>query len=721
MTKPKTKYSDAELIDNLRNDFLNAQSAESFDRTEALDDLRFVAGEQWPSAIMQSRLFEQRPTLTVNRLNTYVRQVVNSGRKNKPENNIDPIGSGADIESAQMLEGIIRHIEANSDADLAYDYGLESAARIGWGYWRVLTKYVNERSFDQEICIKMVRNAMTIYLDPRHQHPDGSDARFGVVYEDMPKKEYQVKYKKTDAEMDAANTGFMGWGDNRRYWFNKDTIRIAEYFWIEDSEDTLCQYADGTTALMSEKVERTPEEERQNPETNRRKTIVPRVFWAKCTGEEILEGPQLWGGKYIPIVKITGEEVDIEGLVRRWGIVRMAKDPQRQYNYLASAEVEMVALAPKAPFIGAKGQFKGQEKNWAQANTKSFAYLEYTPVTNGGQLAPPPQRNPFAGIPEGIAALRDKAASDLQFTTGQNGTSMGVDNNDLSGKAVLLRKQSADDSNFHYMDNLGRSMRHTARILLDLIPKYYDTARIIRIVNPDGSSDMLGLNGAQGDEKVKNLMLMSLEPEQYDVRMGTGPSYNTKRQEKAEALMNIVLGAPQVLSVVGDLMFGSMDWDGSQELAERFKKLLPPELQDEDPNNPNLPPQVKAMLDAAQNKIMQDQNLLGAMQKQIADLTQTNNKLVVQNASKFADIASKERIAYKDMETSILETLAKLGVDTSKHALTHELDTLHRNEDRVNANIIGSDGDGKVPESPSPNPTTPVTTPSIDQPTPAGI
>ena len=717
MTKPKTKYSDAEVIDNLRNDFLNAQSAESFDRTEALDDLRFVAGEQWPSAIMQSRLFEQRPTLTVNRLNTYVRQVVNSGRKNKPENNIDPIGSGADVESAQMLEGIIRHIEANSDADLAYDYGLESAARIGWGYWRIITKYVNERSFDQEICIKMVRNAMTIYLDPRHQHPDGSDARFGIVYEDMPKKEYQVKYNKTDAEMDEANTGFVGWGDNRRYWFNKDTIRIAEYFWIEDAEDTLCQYADGTTVLLGDngegkaKDKRPEKEQRDNPETNRRKTIVPRVFWAKCTGEEILEGPLQWGGKYIPIVKITGEEVDIEGLVRRWGIVRMAKDPQRQYNYLASAEVEMVALAPKAPFVGAKGQFKGQEKNWAQANTKSFAYLEYVPVTNGGQLAPPPQRNPFAGIPEGIAALRDKAASDLQFTTGQNGTSMGVDNNELSGKAVLLRKQSADDSNFHYMDNLGRSMRHTARILLDLIPKYYDTARIIRIVNPDGSSDMLGLNGAQGDEKIKNLMLMSLEPEQYDVRMGTGPSYNTKRQEKAEALMNIVLGAPQVLNVVGDLMFGSMDWDGSQELAERFKKLLPPELQEQDPNDLQLPPQVKAMLDAAQNKILQDQNLLGAMQHQIADLTQANNKLIIQNASKFAEIASKERISYEDMRTSLIETFAKLGVDISKHGLTSELETLHRNEDRANTAVLGSE----------PTPRAPDTSTSIDQPTPAGI
>jgi hypothetical protein len=299
---------------------------------------------------------------------------------------------------------------------------------------------------------------------------------------------------------------------------------------------------------------------------------------------------------------------------------------------------------------------------------------------------------------------------------------MGVDNNELSGKAVLLRKQSADDSNFHYMDNLGRSMRHTARILLDLIPKYYDTSRIIRIVNPDGSSDMLGLNGAQGDnEKVRNLMLMSLEPEQYDVRMGTGPSYNTKRQEKANALMTIVQGAPQVLNVIGDLMFGSMDWDGSQELAERFKKLLPPELQEEDPNNPNLPPQVKAMLDAAQNRVLQDQELLGAMQKQIAELTQTNNKLVVQNASKFADIASKERIAYKDMETSIIETLAKLGVETNKHALTHELDTLHRNEDRVNANIIGSEGDDRVPTSSSPTPQAPVSAPSIDQPTPAGI
>ena len=595
----------ADLLATMRSRYTMAIAALGESREDELDDLRFMAGSpdnqwQWPADVLatrgsvQGQTINARPCLTINKLPQHVRQVTNQQRQNRPSGKVIPADDRADVAVAEVFDGIIRHIEYMSDADVAYDTACDNQVTYGEGYIRILTEYAREDSFDQDLRIGRVRNSFSVYMDPTIQDPCGSDAQWCFITQDMLKEEFERTFP--DA---APITSIMaqGIGDQSlSQWISENTVRIAEYFYIDHQKAKLNLYPGNVTAF-----DKTPQDDQLKAmfgKPLRTRTVDRRrVMWLKTNGYEILDERE-WPGKYIPVVRVIGNEFEVDGRLYVSGLVRNAKDAQRMYNYWTSQEAEMLALAPKAPFIAYGGQFEGYEMQWKTANTTNWPYLEVNPdVTDGaGNVLPLPQRAQPPMAQTGLIQAKMGAAEDIKSSTGQYNASLGQQGNERSGKAIMARVQEGDTGTYHYVDNLGRAIRHITRQLVDMIPKIYDTERIARIIGLDGEVGMAKINPQQPEpvkkivDQAGNVIEKIYNPTvgTYDVVITTGPSYLTKRQEAVEAMANILQTSPQLWQVAGDLFIKNMDWPGAQEMAARFKKIIDPKVLAEDDKSPEL-------------------------------------------------------------------------------------------------------------------------------------
>ena len=595
---------DDSVLSVMRSRMTMAISALSGTRDSELDDLRFYAGSpdnqwQWPNDVLQTRGSSQgpvvsaRPCLTINKLPQHVKQITNEQRMNRPTIKVLPVDDKSDIEMADVFNGVIRHIEYTSDADVAYDTACENQVTYGEGYLRILTEYCDDTSFDQEIKIGRIRNSFSVYMDPMIQDPAGADARWCFITADMTKDEYERAYPEASP---ISTLTARGVGDSSiNQWISETTVRVAEYFYIECEKATLNLYPGNQTALTG-----TPEDSLLRAMFGKplrsRQSDRERVKWCKTNGYEILEESE-WAGSFIPVVRVVGNEFEVDGQLYVSGLVRNAKDAQRMYNYWCSQEAEMLALAPKAPFIGYGGQFEGYEQQWKTANTQNWPYLEVNPdVTDGqGAVLPLPQRAQPPMASSGLLQAKAGASEDIKSTTGQYNASLGMTSNERSGKAILARQRESDVGTYHYADNLARAVRHIGRQLVDLIPKIYDTARVARILGEDGEPSTVKMNPDQ-EEPVKKIMgpggvvvdkIYNPRVGKYDVRVITGPGYATKRQEALESMAQLLQGNPQLWQVAGDLFVKNMDWPGAQDLAKRLQKMLDPKVM-ADEDNPAL-------------------------------------------------------------------------------------------------------------------------------------
>jgi hypothetical protein len=623
-----------DTLDEMRSRYTMAIAAYSDSREDELDDLRFMAGSpdnqwQWPADVLatrgavQGQTINARPCLTINKLPQHVRQVTNEQRQNRPSGKVIPADDKADVEVAAIYDGMVRHIEYMSDADVAYDTACENQVTYGEGYIRILTEYCDEDSFDQDLRIGRVRNSFSVYMDPMSQDPTGADAEWCFITQDITKQEYERDYP--DA---APLSSILASGVGDQYlsqWLTEDTLRIAEYFYYKHEEATLNLYPGNQSFFDGSPEDKNMKEMGLKPIKSRR-VDRKKVMWMKTNGFESLEERE-WAGKWIPVVRVIGNEFEVEGQIYISGLVRNAKDAQRMYNYWTSQEAEMLALAPKAPFIGYGGQFEGYEMQWKTANTTNWPYLEVNPdVTDGmGAVLPLPQRAAPPLPQTGLIQAKMGASDDIKSTTGQYDSSLGATSNERSGRAILAREKQGDTGTYHYVDNLARAIRHITRQLVDMIPKIYDTERIARIVGLDGEVDMVKINPQQPnpvneirDVNTGILIEKIYNPGvgRYDVVVTTGPSYMTKRQEAMDAMSQILQGNPQLWSVAGDLFVKNMDWPGSEELAARLAKTIDPKLLEDGDKDP--------ALQAAE----QQMQAMGAELDQMAQMMQNFQKSV---------------------------------------------------------------------------------------------
>ena len=592
------EYGD--MLSTMRSRMTMAVAAYSDSRDNELDDLRFMAGSpdnqwQWPADVLatrgavQGQTINARPCLTINKLPQHVHQVTNDQRHNRPSGKVIPADDVANLEMAAIFDGLVRHIEYISDADTAYDTACENQVTYGEGYIRVLTEYCDENSFDQELKIGRVRNSFSVFMDPAIQDPCGADARWCFITDDVPKDEYERLYPDAAPISSLQSLGIGD--DDLQQWLREETVRIAEYFYVEYKAETLNLYPNNITAFNNTSDDKQLKLMYGKP-TKKRVVQREKICWVKTNGYEVLEKRD-WAGKYIPIVRVVGNEFEVNGQIHVSGIVRNAKDAQRMYNYWVSQEAEMLALAPKAPFIGYGGQFEGYETQWKTANTTNWPYLEINPdVTDGaGGALPLPQRAQPPMASSGLLQAKSGASEDIKAATGQYNASLGMGGNERSGKAIMARQREGDVGTYHYIDNLARAIRYVTRQLVDMIPKIYDTQRIARIIGEDGETDMAKIDPMQEMPVKKIVDQQGIEIDKiynpnvgkYDVVVTTGPSYSTKRQETREEMSQLLQGNPSLWAVAGDLFVKNMDWPGADEMAKRLAKTIDPKFMgDED-------------------------------------------------------------------------------------------------------------------------------------------
>ena len=677
-------------IDEAKKFLKLANDADTNNRTEALEDLKFAAGDQWPVEIQNSRTLEARPCLTINKVDAYVRQVTNQQRQQRPRIKVHGMNSQSDAKVAEVLTGICRHIEVNSDADHAYDNAFNYAVRMGFGYWRVKTDYVREDSFDQEIYIEPIHNPFTVYFDPNSTLPDGSDAEKCLITQVVSKETFRKMYPDADD-----GTGFSqrGTGDSNAEWVMKEDIRIAEYFYTVRKPEKLCLLSNGVKKFRSE----LPKQEELLAlgvvVIDERPSFKKEIKQIKCTAIEVLE-EGVWPSKYIPIVPVYGEEFVVDNKRKKYGLVRMAKDPQRMYNFWKTALTESVALAPKAKWLIAEGQDEGHESEWAQANIKATAVLRYKQKDIEGVPAGVPTRIQPESPPAGIMAAADGINSDMQAVLGIFDANQMATGN-ISGKALNGQQQQIDLTNFHYYDNLTRSIKHTAKIILDLVPKIYDNARVMRIIGDDGKPDLVDINKRQSDEQGVMTILNDVTVGEYDVVMDTGPGYNSKRIEAVNSMMPLLSADPNLMNVAGDLIFRNMDFPGADVIADRLAASNPlAQIDDKSP----IPPQVQMQLAQSKQTIDQLQQQLQGMQlmlKNRSDVEQMKQeaetkRTLIKETNRAHEIELRDQERHKDMvmrtdtqaHDTVIKTQTQIEVENIKAQLAIYLSHLDRISER---------------------------------------
>lgn len=680
MAKKKTEAvdNDPRIADAIQ--FLQfANEADQMNRSEALEDLKFAAGDQWPVEIQNSRVLEARPCLTVNKVDAYCRQITNQMRQQRPRIKVHGMNTESDAKMAQIIQGICRHIEVQSDADQAYDKAGDFAVRMGWGYWRVTTKYTRDDSFDQDIYIEQIDNPFTVYFDPNSSQPDGSDAEKVLITTVIPKKVFKKMYP--NAEIDQGFT-MRGTGDQNSEWIMKEDIRLAEYFYTERKAIKLCLLSDGTSVEESDLPPQEVLDASGITILDKRDSYKKQIKWCKLTAMQVLEEGE-WAGKYIPIVPVYGQETVVEAKKKRFGLVRMAKDPQRMYNFWQTSLTESVALAPKAKWLLAEGQDEGHENEWAQANIKSMPVLRYKQTDIDGKPAPVPQRLQPEPPPTGVMAAAQSMTTDLMQVVGIFDPAQ-LPTGNLSGKALQGQQQQVDMTNFHYYDNLTRSIRQTGRIILDLIPKIYDKERVMRIIGDDGKPEILTINQYGQDEEGIERILNDVTVGEYDIVMDTGPGYNSKRQEAVDSMMALFAADPTLIQQAGDLLVRNMDFPGADTIADRLavnnplakvddKSKVPPRVQMELQQLSAQNQQLQQAVQELQMVIKQRQDIEGVKQdaetkRKLMDVTAKANDTEVREETRRrdTDIDNQTKIEIEELKATVALLLARMNGENAK-------------------------------------------------------
>lgn len=586
---------DAKIVHEAKRRFDYVESVEASPRSRWLEDLKFAEADsdnkfQWPDKYRMRRDATDQPCLTINIVRQHNLHIINDVKQNPPSIKIIPVGDGATFDAAQVFMGITRHIEYISNASDAYEAALEYQVKCGIGYWRIATDYADGDSFDQEIFIRPIRNPLNVYLDTDIQEKDGSDARFGFVFDDMSREEFNDAYPKYKNAVPKAALGDMA------AWSDEHHVRVVEYFRMVEKEDKLISVVDPQTGnpvvhRMSNVPSHLKEMAKQVidlPETKYR-TIVDKVCeHFLIVGEVILERTT-WPGKYIPIIRVIGEESCIEGDLDRKGHTRFLKDQQRMFNYNASQSVAYVAKQTQSPFLAPAQAIEGLETYWENANTESASVLPYNHKDDDGVEMQPPQRlDPPTSSAAYLEAMQN-AEAQMEKASGQFEATFGQPSNERSGVAINNRKREGETATAQFRLNLGVALRYSGKILIDLIPKIYDTQRVIRIMAEDGTDSQVQLDPQNQQAYMEFMQQQHQQQEQkaqvifnpnigtYDVQADYGKAYATRREETEDALTEIFSRNPNAFMMFGDIWAKNSDIAGAEEIGERIHNMLPPQ------------------------------------------------------------------------------------------------------------------------------------------------
>lgn len=591
-----------DFIATARKRFAGAAEDEKEVRTKFIADLKLSSpdgDDQWDPIIKMQREQAGRPAMAFPRCHTFVQQVANEARQNKPQVKFAP-RLDSDQDTAEVYEGLARFIQYTSDAQVAYETAIEYSAGGSFGYYRFLTDYIDDDSDDLDLKIVQVVDPLAIYgvLIPAcfNRKP-----RFAFVTEDIPKEEYKALYPGTEM----VSLGWEEAGRRAEGWVGSDSVRIAEYWWIEEEKA---------------KGKRRPK---------------CKVRFCKINGlEKLPDSDTEWPGSCIPIVPVLGKKTIIDGKPRIASVVRSQKSAQQMLNYAKTRIAETVSLAPISPFMIAEGQIAGYEAQWSNLNRESRPFLTYKPIAANGQPVGPPQRQVQESPIQALSAFVAQEVDDMKATTGIYDASMGAQSNETTGKAIQARAESANLTIMHFLDNLERSFRQAGNIIEELIPLIYDTAREVTILGPDEKAKVVLINKEHAGENGET-QHYKIAGNRVPLVVTMGRAYDTKRMETFAFMQELARSVPQIVPIIGDIMMHNSDMAGAEQAAERMHKMLPPQLQDSD--SP-LPPEAQAAVAQAQQQIQ-------GMQGKMAELEFEKRAKIVEHQGKLQQIDAESRAA----------------------------------------------------------------------------
>jgi hypothetical protein len=647
----KGKPSDEkEFLDLATKRLKREIEADDHNRKAGIEDLKFINGDQWEEGEKRRRSIRGRPYLQVNELPKYVNQVVGDMRHNRARIKVIPGSPDANAIVANVRQGIISEIEYDSNAEAIYDYTGEMMTSCGYGAWRILTRYLDDDPFLQEIYLERIRNPFLVYMDSSATSEVYADAKYGFVLEKVTEDEFEERYPGQNRPDTSLK---VGTGVSQEIWYaDSESFFIADYYVIESEKRTVCLMKDGTTQDKPDIDEKIAEWEKEAaitvqaqqaqalmtvqaavaagqpapaiqppspPQMPGSLTIVksrdidaPRVRHYAITADTILDGPNDVPGKYIPIILAKGPDRNIEGKTFVRSLIRDAKDPQRMLNFWVTDAAEIVDMIPKAPWIGTAKQFEGYEQDYASANVENFPFLKYNIDTgeNGQTQAPPPKRNELGQMPAAVFQQISICQQAIRDAIGMYKADVGDQGPERTGKAIIERQKPSDVGTFCFVDNLRRAIAHSGKVINEMLAEVYDTDRDVPIRNIDDTQTFMPVNttAAVAAERVKanpesyagidpkTLSQMAIKSSEqkfnslkdgtYDVQIHTGPNYATQRQETSDKLMQLAGVNQNIAKIGGDILIRNMDFEGAEELADRLEATLPPGMVIPKPGKP---------------------------------------------------------------------------------------------------------------------------------------
>lgn len=691
------------IIDEARRRFRRCSEWESPFRSRFVEDLKFSYGDadngfQWPSAIRRTRDVDSKPCLTLNVIRQHNLQIINDAKRNKSEVTVLATGGGATFDSAEVYRNLLSDIQYNSQAQLAYTIAREFQVYGGIGWWRLVTKFVNDDTFDQEIVIEPVIDPLSVYLDPDIKQRNGSDSRFAFVFDDIPREEFREAYPEF---IPLVGRNPLGIGSADDDWISRNHIRVCEYFRKVQHEDTLWSFIDPSDGVRKNLREsRMPREIlerlRSDEHTKRRKIWVEDIEWYLIAGDRIID-ETVWPGKYIPLIRVVGEENVVNGILDRKGHTRSMKDGQRMYNYNASAQVEVVALQTKTPWMGAAAAIEEYEQFWNNANTANSSFLPFNHIDDDGNPIPPdalPRRldppQPSQAFEMGMQA----AFNQLMMVSGQWQNQMGMMGNERTGSAIQERMDQGDTATYHFRDNYETALVYTGMQIIDLVPKIYDTGRLMMIQADDGSMTELQIDPQQQQAlQIRKdadgaIIRRIFNPAvgRYEVRAAPGQAFGTRRQETVQALTLLLTQAPNLTSIVGDLLLSAMDFKEAREAAQRLKRMIPPQALGEGPTQNE------------QTLMNQNLALTNALREALQRLGREQLKIVGKDQMRDIDAYKAETDRFKALQEILgqfdpegMRTVIDQLVQEATH--THLVPILEANRQTILDQSGGEDGD----------------------------
>ena len=674
------------VVERAKIRFRKAAEADSQAREQGIKAFQFYVGDQWDPAVKNDRFNAQRPCLTIDRVRPTVKLVCNEYRQMRPSVQVNPVGGNADIEVAEIMEGMIRHIETQSDAEGVYDDAEELMVAVGRGAFRIITAWASDdwendpkSAMDQELKIEPIKNPFSVYWDPSAIKKDRSDALYCFITEDMDRDEYAAMYP--DSAMSTL-ASFRGTGDDADWYPEGAKIRVAEYFEVDNDAQQIALLEDGTVKLLKNIA--------PGDVVKRKRMVSGRaIHWYKMNAVEVLEEREM-PGEYIPVIQMIADEYALNNKRVVMGLVHSMMDAQRQYNASRSGAVEVVFLASKSPWLVAEGQTEGHEEEWKKANIANLPFLTYKLISGpDGVPAPPPIRNQAEPPIQAMSQLMQQADNDLKATSGIYDASLGRPGPERSGRAITAQQQMGSTATFSYSDNAARAIKYCGKVLVGMIPKVYDAARVVRVLKPDGTAQMTPVNQhfvpkitPNGDtdhqivpEVIEGLSkFYDLTVGKYDVTVQMGPSYTSKRQEAFASLIDLAKAFPEIMQVAGDIITANWDAPFAQELSKRMKTLLPPQIQQMEAQSSGAQPQISPAV------VAQQQQQIQALMAQLQALAQVLRE-------KKLEIDSKERVALSKNIADIMVAEIKARQLDGSQMGEWNFDAVHRMADMISSEM----------------------------------